>query len=44
MDMGYRMAKQSSTILTPPLQVMEESTETSYLSFVKELANQSIMA
>jgi len=42
-DMGYRAALQSCTVLTPALQGLEQSTEISNLSFVKDLANQSIM-
>jgi len=43
MNMEYRVAKQSCTILTPALQDLEQSTKISHLSFVQELANQSIM-
>jgi len=43
MDMGYGVAKQSCTVLTPALQGLEQSIEISNLSFVKELANQSIV-
>jgi hypothetical protein len=32
MDMGHRVVKQSCTIVTPALQVLEDSTEISYHS------------
>jgi len=41
--MGYRVAKQSCTILTPALQGLEESTQISNLSFVKKACKSKIV-